>query len=1000
VYAGAADGTSWSEGGGVLVLERLADARRLGHPVLAVLRGSAVNQDGASNGLTAPNGPAQQRVIRAALANAGLNPTDVDVVEGHGTGTVLGDPIEAQALLATYGRDRPVDRPLWLGSIKSNIGHTSAAAGVAGVIKMVQAIRHGCMPKTLHVDVPTPHVDWSVGAVSLLTESRPWPAGDGPRRAGVSSFGISGTNAHVILEESTREPAAEPEATVPDRTGVEAAVPWVVSGRSERALAGQAERLLARVSADAGLTAVDVGWSLATTRTTFEHRAVLVGNDREALMAGLAELASGNPGPAVAVGRAQAVGKTVFAFPGQGSQWLGMGAELYERFPAFGRALDEATEALDVHLRLPLRKVMWGDDAELLQSTEFAQPALFALEVALSGLWQSWGVVPDVVMGHSVGEIAAAYVAGVMSLDDAARVVAARGRLMARCPAGGVMVAVAASEAEVTPLLTGAVSIAAVNGPTSVVVSGERAAVDAVADRLAARGRRVHRLAVSHAFHSALMEPMIDEFSAVLAGISAAEPQIALVSNVTGRIAGPGYGSAAYWVQHVRQPVRFVDGVQLAESLGAGVFLEVGPGAALTAAVAESLTAERAIPVVTMPKERPECTSLLTAAGRLFATGVAVDWAAVFAGLGVCRVELPTYGFVRRRFWLPLEVVGSGGVSAVGLVGAGHGLLGAVVERPDSGGVVLTGRLSRGGQAWLADHVVAGVVLFPGAGFVELVLRAGDEVGCSVIEELTLSAPLVLPVAGGVRVQVVVGAAGESGRRGVWVYSAGMQSDSWVLHAQGELSVGVVGASADLSVWPPVGAVVVDVAGAYERLAGRGYAYGPAFRGLRAMWRRGSEVFAEVAVPQDAAVTVGGFGIHPVLLDAALHALGIDGEQSQTVLPFSWQGVCLHAAGASRARVRIAPAGAGALSVELADAAGLPVLSVRGLVVRPVSGEQLSAALARPAGGRLFQLVWSPVALERNGIGHDVVLWESGTQDGVGVLGSVYAATHEVLGVL
>ncbi len=777
-------------------------------------------------------------------------------------------------------------------------------------------------------------------------------------------------------------------------------MPWVVSGRSERALAGQAERLLARVSADAGLTAVDVGWSLATTRTAFEHRAVLVGNDREALMAGLAGLASGKPGPAVAVGRAQPVGKTVFAFPGQGSQWLGMGAELYERFPAFGRALDEATEALDVHLRLPLRQVMWGDDAELLQSTEFAQPALFALEVALSGLWQSWGVVPDVVMGHSVGEIAAAFVAGVMSLDDAARVVAARGRLMARCPAGGVMVAVAASEAEVTPLLTGPVSIAAVNGPTSVVVSGERAAVDAVADRLAARGRRVHRLAVSHAFHSALMEPMIDEFSAVLAGVSAAEPQIALVSNVTGRMAGPGYGSAAYWVQHVRQPVRFVDGVQLAESLGAGVFLEVGPGAALTASVAESLTAERAIPVVTLPKERPENTSLLTAAGRLFATGVAVDWAAVFAGLGACRVELPTYGFVRRRFWLSLEVVGSGDVSAAGLVGAGHGLLGAVVERPDSGGVVLTGRVSRGGQAWLADHVVAGVVLFPGAGFVELVLRAGDEVGCSVIEELTLSAPLVLPVVGGVRVQVVVGAAGESGRRGVWVYSFGMHSDSWVLHAQGELSVGVVGPSADLSVWPPVGAVVVDVAGAYERLAGRGYEYGPAFRGLRAMWRRGSEVFAEVAVPQDAAVTVGGFGIHPVLLDAALHALGMDGEQAETVLPFSWQGVCLHAAGASRARVRIAPAGAGAISVELADPTGLPVLSVRGLVVRPVSGEQLSAALARPAGGRLFQLVWSPVPLERNGIGHDVVLWEPGTQDGVGVLGSVYAATHEVLGVL
>ncbi|WP_193791093.1 type I polyketide synthase [Mycobacterium paraense] len=999
VYAGAADGTSWSEGAGVLVLERLSDARRLGHPVLALLRGSAVNQDGASNGLTAPNGPSQQRVIRAALADAGLTTADVDVVEGHGTGTVLGDPIEAQALLATYGQDRPADRPLWLGSIKSNIGHTSAAAGVAGVIKMVQAMRHELMPRTLHVDVPSPHVDWSAGAVSVLTEPRPWTSRppNGPRRAGVSSFGISGTNAHVIIE----EPPTEAESPAPHRDGADPVVPWVVSARSERALADQASRLAAHVGADPTADVVDVGWSLATTRSAFEHRAVLVGSDRAALLDGLAGLASGSPDAAAVVGGARSVGKTVFMFPGQGSQWLGMGAALYGRFPEFARAFDEAADALDRHLRLPLRQVIWGDDPELLENTEFAQPALFAIEVALAALWRSWGVLPDVVLGHSVGELAAAHVAGVLSLADAASVVAARGRLMARLPAGGAMVAVAATEAEVAPMLTEGVSIAAVNGPEAVVVSGERGAVDAVADRLGKLGRRVHRLAVSHAFHSPLMDPMLDDFAAVLGGISVGEPRIGLVSNLTGQLAESGYGSPAYWLKHVREPVRFVDGLRLAESLGAGVFVEVGPGAALTASLAQSLTAEPAASVITMAKDRPEIDSALRAAGRLYVTGVGVDWAAVYDGLAARRVLLPTYAFQRRRYWLPPELVGSADVSTSGLAGAAHGLLGAVVERPDSGGVVLTGRLSTVAQPWLADHAVGGMVLFPGAGFVELVLRAGDEVGCSVVEELTLSAPLLLPAPGAVRVQVVVAAAGEGGRRAVSVYSSGVQPNSeWILHAEGELSAGAIDPAADLSIWPPAGATAVDATGGYERLADLGYDYGPAFRGLRAMWRRGEEIFAEVAVPQDAGVTIAGYGIHPVLLDAALHALGMDDAQAQAVLPFSWQGVCLHAAGASRVRVRLAAVGSGAVSLELADPTGLPVLSVRELVLRPVSAEQLAAGAPRPGGAALFQPTWSSVSLPANGVAEAAVVWEPGSQDGAGLPGLVYAATHEALGVL
>ncbi|UXA04374.1 SDR family NAD(P)-dependent oxidoreductase [Mycobacterium sp. SMC-2] len=994
VYAGAADGTSWSEGAGVLVLERLADARRLGHPVVAVLRSSAVNQDGASNGLTAPNGPSQQRVIRAALANAGLTAADVDVVEGHGTGTVLGDPIEAQALLATYGQDRPVGRPLWLGSIKSNIGHTSAAAGVAGVIKMVQAMRHGVMPKTLHVDVPSPHVDWSAGAVSLLTEPRPWPARDGQRRAGVSSFGISGTNAHVIIE----QPPAEPEAVAAQEDRPDAAVAWVVSARSADALAAQAARLSAHLVAEPGLRAADVGFSLATTRAALDHRAVLVGADRDTLMAGLAGVASGEPSPGAVVGRARPVGKRAFVFPGQGSQRLGMGRELHQRFPAFAQAFDEAVAAVDGHARLPLRDVMWGTDAELLESTEFAQPALFVLEVALAALWQSWGVTPDVVIGHSVGEIAAACVAGVLSLPDAGRVVAARGRLMAALPAGGVMVAVTATEAEVAPLLNGGVSVAAVNGPDAVVLSGERAAVAAVADRLADSGRRVRPLAVSHAFHSPLMEPMIEEFSAVVAGVSPGASRIDLVSNVTGKLAGPGYGAADYWVEHVRRPVRFVDGVRLAESLGAGVFVEVGPGAALMAAVEQSLATEPAVSAVSMAKGRPEVDSLLLAAGQLFASGADVDWAAAFAGLAARRVDLPTYAFQRRRFWLSSESVGARDTAGLGLTGAGHALLGALVERPDSGGVVLTGRLSTAAQPWLADHAVTGTVLFPGAGFVELMLRAGDEVGCPLIEELTLSAPLPLPATGSVRIQVVVDAAGEGGSRAAAVYS--QAGSEWTLHAQGVLSEGAPAPDADLSVWPPVGATAVDVTGAYDDLAGRGYGYGPAFRGLRKVWRRGSETFAEVEAPQQAGVTVGGFGIHPVVLDAALHALGVADEDAETVLPFSWQGVCLHAAGASRVRVRLAPLGKGAVSVELADSSGLPVLSVRELVTRPVSAAQLSAAAAaRSGGGELLEAVWSPVPLPDNDAGAAPDVWQPPTT-GRGVIGSVYAAAHAALGAL
>ena len=1014
-FAGAADGTGFAEGGGMLVIERLSDAQRLGHPVLAVVRGSAVNQDGASNGLTAPNGPSQQRVVRAALANAGLTAAEVDAVEGHGTGTTLGDPIEAQALLATYGQSRgETGAPLWLGSIKSNMGHAQAAAGVAGVIKMVQAMRHEVLPATLHVDVPSPHVDWSAGSVSLLTEARPWPVSSNPRRAGVSSFGISGTNAHVIVESAAAVEESRAAGPTP------AVVPWVVSGKSASVVGAQAARLAAHLRAHDEVHIADVGWSLAG-RTAFEHRAVVVGADREALLAGLDELAGSDEladlAGSVIRGVAQPAGKTVFVFPGQGAQLLGMGMGLHAAYPVFAEAFDTVVGELDRHLLRPLRDVMWGRDENLLNTTEFAQPALFAVEVALFRLLESWDVRPDFVMGHSIGELAAAHVAGVLSLENAAVLVVARGRFMQALPPGGAMIAVQATEAEVKPLLSAEVAIAAVNGPASVVISGAEDAVVAVATKLRTGGRRVHRLAVSHAFHSPLMDPMIDEFGTVAASFAVTQPRIPIVSNVTGQLAEDDFASAAYWKRHVREAVRFDDSVRFAHQAGATRFLELGPGGGLTASIEESLADAPVVTMSALRKDRPEPATLTNAIAQGFVAGMDVDWR---GALGAANfVELPTYAFERRRFWLSADgpTANAAGAAGLGLAASEHALLGAVVELPASGGVVLTGRLSPGAQGWLADHAIGGVVLFPGAGFVELVIRAGDEVGCGVVDELNLAAPLVLPASGSVALQVLVGGASsgpEAGVRAVSVFSRADTGAGWLLHAEGVLSAGSgqhrAEPKADLSVWPPVGAVAVEVGDGYDRLAARGYGYGPAFRGLTAMWRRGDEVFAEVALPADAGVSVAGFGVHPVLLDAALHAVvltsdsnaGAELTQGSMLVPFSWQGVSLHAAGAAAVRARIVRTTPSAVSIELADGLGLPVLSVSSMVARPVTDQQLKAALSGSGGDRLFEVDWSPAPAASaasdasDALASPYQVFASEPVDGDPVAG-VHAATHTAL---
>ncbi|WUA09387.1 SDR family NAD(P)-dependent oxidoreductase [Nocardia sp. NBC_01377] len=1478
-FAEAADGTGWAEGVGVLLVERLSEARRRGHEVLAVVRGTAVNQDGASNGLTAPNGPSQRRVIRQALANAGVAATEVDVVEAHGTGTRLGDPIEAQALLGTYGQDRPADDPLWLGSIKSNIGHTQAAAGMAGVIKMVESMRRGLMPRTLHVDAPSSHVDWDAGQVRLLTEDREWTTRRGrPRRAGVSSFGVSGTNAHVILEQAPEIPerADEPRVTGHDGTdhnhshtdaggdsdtgsGV---VSWVVSGRSREALLAQASRLREWVSVRPESVPGDVAWSLLS-RSRFEHRAVVTGTDTAELVAGLDALVENTPSASVVSGVVRAVGKTVWVFPGQGAQWTGMGRGLYEVFPVFRAAFDEAVTAFEEALTaaggspagvgagVGLREVVWGEDEAVLSRTLYAQGGLFVVGVAVARLLESHGLRPDHLIGHSVGEIVAAHVAGALTLSDAARLVAARGRLMQALPEGGVMVAVQATEAEVTALLEDGVEIAAVNAPNAVVVSGTTIAVERVVTRLGEAGRRVNRLPVSHAFHSVLMAPMLEEFAAVLATISFTDPTIAWVSNLDGRLVGERAGTVEYWVRHVREAVRFGDGVDTLRASGVDTYVVAGPDGGLsvlidrclehhhtaigdagqpavspvettvtavlgkgrdeastlsmtlarleTSGVAvdwttlypgakrvslpfyvlaelesdssvtgsgvvswvvsgrsreallaqasrlrewvsvrpesvpgdvawsllsrsrfehravvtgtdtaelvagldalventpsasvvsgvvravgktvwvfpgqgaqwtgmgrglyevfpvfraafdeavtafeEALTAaggspagvgagvglrevvwgedeavlsrtlyaqgglfvvgvavarlleshglrpdhlighsvgeivaahvagaltlsdaarlvaargrlmqalpeggvmvavqateaevtalledgveiaavnapnavvvsgttiavERVVtrlgeagrrvnrlpvshafhsvlmapmleefaavlatisftdptiawvsnldgrlvgeragtveywvrhvreavrfgdgvdtlrasgvdtyvvagpdgglsvlidrclehhhtaigdagqpavsPVETtvtavLGKGRDEASTLSMTLARLETSGVAVDWTTLYPGAK--RVSLPSYAFQRRRYWLDAATTGGTDAVSLGLSGADHPLIGAVLVLPETDGVVLTGRLSLSTHPWLADYTVSGVTLVPGTGLMELALAAGHEVGCSTVLELTLSVPLLLPTTGGIQIQVRVGEADESGTRPVRVYSRleGDTATPWTLHADGSLGVVVALAETDpaLAVWPPHEAIAVDATDAYEFLLDHGYGYGPVFQGLRSVWRRGEELFVEAVLPE-----TGGdgsrYGMHPALLDSVLHAVALDTIRDPHTdtgtglgLPFSWLQVALHAEGAGAVRARIRPAtdGSDGVSILVTDTTGQPVLTVGSLVTRTVDPAQLVAATTSDP---LHVVRWNPLTTGQLALG-------------------------------
>ncbi|MFE7395947.1 type I polyketide synthase [Streptomyces sp. NPDC057557] len=1007
-FSAAADGTAWGEGVGLVLLERLADARRNNHPVLAVLRGSAVNADGASNGLTAPSGPAQERLIGDALAAAGLTPAEIDAVEAHGTGTPLGDPVEARALLAAYGHDRPADRPLWLGSLKSNLGHTQAAAGVAGVIKTVLAMRHGVLPRTLHLDEPSPGVDWSSGAVRPLTREQPWrPAPGQPRRAAVSAFGIGGTNAHVILEEAVVERDAGEHGGTPTAPHP----PLLLSGADAGALRAQARRTAAFLRERPEQPLGDVVFSAATARAALRYRAAVPADGRAGLLSGLDRLAAGTTAPApVRTGP-----RLALLFTGQGAARPGLGRELHAAYPVFAEAFDALCGRFDAVGAgdRPLRESLWpepGEAAEALDRTDVVQAGLFAFEVALFRLLASWGVRPDVLAGHSVGELAAAHAAGILTEDDAVGLVAARGRLMQRLPAGGVMVVLDATEEEATaelartPAAAGPVAVAAVNGPRSVVVSGAERAVTAVAARFEARGRRTERLRTSHAFHSPLVEPALEEFARALSRAAFREPRIPVVSALTGRPAtGDDLRSPAYWVRHARETVRFADAVRhLADEAGVTAFAEAGPGAHLTSAALSTVgePGDRVFTATTRPGH-PEPGTLLAALARLHVHGLPVDWEAVrqgHPGPPARRIGLPTYPFQRERHWLAEPSATVAGPADATAHATGHPVLTATTSLPDTDRLLSTGHLSEAGQPWLRDHVVHGRVLVPATVLADLALHTGAACGLAELEELTLLLPLHLPGSGErVEVQVVLGAPDPSGRRTVDLHARpgdGGPLGAWTHHATGRLGPSAGGpgpAHGDEESWPPPDAVPVDLTGAYERLAEAGHAYGPAFRCVRAMWRQGDDLLADVRLPDEAVAEAQRYGLHPTLFDAALHAsllLSADpGQPGGTGrLPFAWRGVSRHAAGITALRVRLRPTGDHTVAADLTDPAGRPVLRVAELTTRAVPGPDGAGGIPRPEP--LYRPHWTPADPVRSA----PPAWEVGTPDDLGLAAALSGA--------
>ncbi|MER6910101.1 SDR family NAD(P)-dependent oxidoreductase [Streptomyces sp. NPDC000594] len=988
-----ARGFGMAEGAAMLVLERLSDARRHGHPVLAVIRGTAWNQDGASQGLSAPSGAAQQRVVRAALADCRLAPGDVDLVEAHGTGTRLGDPVEAGALLATYGQDRPAGRPVHVGSVKSNIGHTLAAAGPAGLIKVIQAIRHRTLPKTLHAGTPNPEVDWDSGHLRLLTESIPWPGFGPPRRAGVLSYGVSGTNVHVIVEEAP-PPSAVPRQPVPpagEPVAPTSMRPWILSARTAEALRAQGQRLLTHLREHQTLAPVDVGWSLAATRARFEHRAAVFGTDREQLTAALRRLVDGVESPDVVRGTAHAPARTVFVFPGQGSQWPGMAVDLLASSPVFAERMEACERALSPHVQWSLTDVLRGaPDAPGLDRVDVVQPVLFAVMVSLAALWRAHGVEPDAVIGHSQGEIAAACVAGALSLEDAAKVVALRGRALLELSGTGGMATLALCAEDAGELLgrwEGRLSVAAHNSPGSTVVSGEARALAELLARCEERGVWARRIAVDYASHSPHVERLRERLSAELADIRPRRSTLPFCSTVTGGLIETGGLDASYWFRNLRRPVRFAPALESLLRDEHTALVEISPHPVLAMGMQEitETAGSPATVLSTLRRDDGDMDRFHRALTEAHVHGVPADWATVFAGTGARPVDLPTYAFQHERFWLDETPGRRSGAATSGQDASDHPLLGAQTHLADSGQLLLTGRLSRPTHPWLADHAVRGTVLLPGTAFLDLALHTAVLLGCDRVDEVVLEQPLVLPGDDAVRIQIAA-APSSDGTYTLRVHSRAENAADgtpWTRHASGVLSAGSPAAPAAPTgrPWPPSGALPVGIDGLYPRLADTGYEYGPAFRNLTAVWRDGDTILAEAGLSREHHADADRFVLHPALLDAVLHALlaeSDDGTEGLT-LPFSWHDVRLHTTGATRLRARLVRESDGTVGVTVSDPSGAPVAEARSLVLRPVSGNALrSSAIAETA---LYRAVWptKPLAPADDAGGTDWVWAGSGT---------------------
>ncbi|MFF2191237.1 type I polyketide synthase, partial [Streptomyces sp. NPDC058155] len=981
-FAEAADGTGWAEGVGLLLLERLSDARRNGHQVLAVVRGSAVNQDGASNGLTAPNGRSQERVIRQALAGAGLTSGDVDVVEAHGTGTTLGDPIEAQALLATYGQDRPGERPLWLGSLKSNIGHSQAAAGVGGVIKMVMAMRRGTLPRTLHVDSPSPHIDWDSGAVELLTEARSWPDTGRPRRAGVSSFGVSGTNAHLIVEQAPEIEVASVGGVVGPVVVTDGSLPWVVSAKSEAALEAQARRLVDHLDRHPGVSPVEVGHALVAGRSVFDHRAVVVGRELADFRNALAALASGEPSLRVVTGVAAQPGKTVFVFPGQGAQWAGMGVGLMRTSPVFAGNLTACAVALEPHTGWSLVDVLTqAPGAPGLDRVDVVQPALWAVVVSLARLWEHLGVVPDAVVGHSQGEIAAAHIAGVLSLEDSARIVALRSQAIAGIAGRGGMVSVPLPVADVEALIVrwaGRVFVATVNGPSSTVVAGDSDAVEELLAHCESEGIRARRVPVDYASHTPHVEALHERLLELLAPVEPRPARVAFYSSVAGHVGGAMADTtvmgAEYWYENLATTVDFQAATRALLDDGHTLFVEASPHPVLTHPVRETAedhagTAEIAV-TGTLRRDEGTWQRVLTSLATAH-THTTLNWAGFYPATRPTHLDLPTYPFQHQHYWLLDTKQADTDPHTLGLRAADHGLLGASVALADGEGHLFTGSLSLRSHPWLADHAVYDTPLLPGTAFVELALHVGQATSTPHLEDLALEAPLTLPAVGGTHLQVHVEAPDGDGRRALTIHSRpddATPDRPWTRHATGTLAPQASATPnaadwAELAAWPPAGAIALPADTLYDLLADRGYRYGATFQGVTAAWRHGDTLYAEVTLPTDDTTDIDHYGIHPALLDATQHPICIDGLEQRpdrVLLPFAWSNVQLYAVGARALRVQITPSGAGTLGFRLADPAGQPVAEMGSLAMRPITTEQLAKAAATGGDNHLFRLAWTP----------------------------------------